>query len=183
MSFCAFAQLVTTVFFPHVIHETTAKNQHKCKAHISNFKVQSKIENENIYHLLMAHPVSIASKNQANFGTTVTVIVSKKEPNLKSSLKKPKVISDEDEGFIDEISANNSTDIINNANKKVVQFKTQITEIPTLEIKSHHTRSRAAAATILPPLSSADEKRIEQSSPKKSKNHGKQTFSGLKHSG
>ena len=38
----------------------------------------------------MAHPVSIASKNQANFGTTVTVIVSKKEPNLKSSLKKPK---------------------------------------------------------------------------------------------
>ena len=64
----------------------------------------------------------------------------------------PKVISDEDEGFIDEISANNSTDIVNNANKKVVQFKTQITEIPTLEIKSHHTRSRAAAATILPPL-------------------------------
>ena len=96
--------------------------------------------------------ISIASNNQANFGTTVTVIVSKKEPNLKSSLKKPKVISDEDEGFIDEISANNSTDIINNANKKVVQFKTQITEIPTLEIKSHHTRSRAAAATILPPL-------------------------------
>ena len=38
----------------------------------------------------MAHPVSIASNNQANFGTTVTVIVSKKEPNLKSSLKKPK---------------------------------------------------------------------------------------------
>ena len=121
--------------------------------------------------------------------------MSKKEPNLKSSLKKPKVISDEDEGFIDEISANNSTDIINNqaaaANKKVVQFKTQITEIPTLEIKSHHTRSRAAAATILPPLSSADEKRIEneESSPKKSsKNHGrqsdgKQTFSGLKHNG
>ena len=96
----------------------------------------------------------------------------------------PKVISDEDEGFIDEISANNSTDIVNNANKKVVQFKTQITEIPTLEIKSHHTRSRAAAATILPPLSSADEKRIEeQSSPKKSKHHGKQTFSGLKHNG
>ena len=121
--------------------------------------------------------------------------MSKKEPNLKSSLKKPKVISDEDEGFIDEISANNSTDIINNqaaaANKKVVQFKTQITEIPTLEIKSHHTRSRAAAATILPPLSSADEKRIEieeTGSPKKSKNHGqqshgKQTFSGLKHNG
>ena len=138
----------------------------------------------------MAHPVSIASNNQANFGTTVTVIVSKKEPNLKSSLKKPKVISDEDEGFIDEISANNSTDIINNANKKVVQFKTQITEIPTLEIKSHHTRSRAAAATILPPLSSADEKRIDEEtgSPTKSKNHGrqshgKQTFSGLKHNG
>ena len=108
----------------------------------------------------------------------------KKEPNLKSSLKKPKIISDEDEGFIDEISANNSTDIVNNANKKVVQFKTQITEIPTLEIKSHHARSRAAAATILPPLSSADEKRIEeQSSPRKSKNHGKQTFSGLKHNG
>ena len=55
----------------------------------------------------------------------------------------------------------------------------------------HHTRSRAAAATILPPLSSADEKRIEieeTGSPKKSKNHGqqsngKQTFSGLKHNG
>ena len=34
--------------------------------------------------------ISIASNNQANFGTTVTVIVGKKEPNLKSSLKKPK---------------------------------------------------------------------------------------------
>ena len=49
---------------------------------------------------------NLASENQPYFGTTVTVIVNKKESNLKSSLKKPKVISDEDEGFIDEISAN-----------------------------------------------------------------------------
>ena len=88
--------------------------------------LQSKIKNENVFiDFNNGTPcISIASNNQANFGTTVTVIVSKKEPNLKSSLKKPKVISDEDEGFIDEISANNSTDVINNANKKVVQFKT-----------------------------------------------------------
>ena len=55
----------------------------------SKFKVRLRMKIF-MYHLLMAHPVSIASNNQANFGTTVTVIVSKKEPNLKSSLKKPK---------------------------------------------------------------------------------------------
>ena len=60
-------------------------------------------------------------------------------------------------------------------NKKVVQFKTQIEEIPTLEIKSRHTRNRAA---VLPPLNEkSDEKRTneEEKSPKKSTNHGHQS--------
>ena len=112
---------------------------------------------------------NLPSENHPNFGTTVTVIVSKKESNLKSSLKKPKVISDEDEGFIDEISANNSTPDNNSAiNKKVVQFKTQIEEIPILEAKSLHQRNRA---TVLPPLND-DEKRLEES-PKKFKNQNR----------
>ena len=92
------------------------------------------------------------------FGTTVTVIVGNKEANLKSSLKKPRqqppqgrpqASPEEDEGFIDEASSDPPT-------KKTVQFKTQVEEIPLLE-----PQSKAAAASVLPPLPSAADSPIK----------------------
>ena len=76
----------------------------------------------------------------------------KHDANLKSSLKKPR-ITEEDEGFIDTNSDPPTA-------KKAVQFKTQIDEIPTLEI----TGNKA-----LPSLKMVGNGDIDGGSPRKSR--------------
>jgi hypothetical protein len=95
--------------------------------------------------------VNHVDMDDAAFGTTVTVIVGKREPNLKSSLKKPRPqpsTPEVDEGFIDET--------LQLEHKKIVQFKTQIDEIPTLESKSSSNSSshgyRPDTSAKLPPI-------------------------------
>lgn len=95
------------------------------------------------------------SAENSNFGTTVTVIVGKKEPNLKSSLKKPKTTEPEDEGFIDASP--------HSISKKVVHFDTEIEEIPTLEPKQ--------SRNYLPPLKESENSPSKKSLSRDRKKH------------
>ena len=99
-----------------------------------------------------------------DFGTTVTVIVGKKDPNLKSSLKKPRGSPEVDEGFIDASS--------DPPTKKVVQFNTHVQEIPLLTNLEDQPIEVDGARTKLPPLSSPEKshkKKTENESPRRRK--------------
>ena len=97
-----------------------------------------------------------------DFGTTVTVIVGKKDPNLKSSLKKPRGSPEVDEGFIDASS--------DPPTKKVVQFNSHVEEIPVLTLEDEDNKKQQQQSK-LPPLTSPEKskRKTENESPRRRK--------------
>ena len=89
----------------------------------------------------------------------------KKDPNLKSSLKKPRGSPEVDEGFIDASS--------DPPTKKVVQFNTHVQEIPLLtNLEDQPEEEVGGVRTKLPPLSSPEKshkKKTENESPRRRK--------------
>ena len=78
----------------------------------------------------------------------------KKDPNLKSSLKKPRGSPEVDEGFIDASS--------DPPTKKVVQFNTHVEEIPLLSLEDNKPK--------LPSVSSPEKsksRKTENESPRR----------------